>query len=291
MWHIILWIREAFSGIFRNFTMNGFAFILSMLCFSVLAFWMVVGINAQYVSTNLENKVQISVILDDTIKDYGEVEKKIKELEGVESYRFISKEEAYKEMEQSLGDRKEMLTELEFNPLPASFQIKLKNPKEIEKIAKTIETWGITKNIKYGEKFIENLFSTTEKIKKVAYIIIVIMGISAGSMLYVSIRVNILNRNKEIEIKNLVGAGVFNIRIPFILEAMILTTLSSMVVLVIFYLGYDRMIAELSGGIAFASSVPVNEMMKKMIPTMLMAAASIGFISSFLSTQRYLKRH
>jgi cell division transport system permease protein len=194
-------------------------------------------------------------------------------------------------MERNLGDRKEMLTALEFNPLPASFQVKLKNPKEIEKTARTIETWGITKNIKYGENFIENLFATTEKIKKVAYIIIIIMGISAGSMLYVSIRVNILNRNKEIEIKNLVGAGAFNIRVPFILEAIILTTLSSIVVLAAFYLGYDRMIAEITGGIAFTSYIPVKEIMKQMIPIMLLSAVVIGFISSFLSTQKYLKRH
>jgi cell division transport system permease protein len=291
MWNIWLWIREALSGIVRNFTMNLFAFILSTICFLVLAFWMVIGMNTQFVSNNLEDKVQISLNLNNEITNYSEIEEKIKALDGVESYRFVSKEEAYEEMLQKLGDRKEMLTDLSYNPLPASFQVKLKNPKEIEKTALIMKTWGVTKSIKYGEDFIDNLFATTEKIKQLATMIIIVMGISTGSMLYVSIRVNILNRNKEIEIKDLVGAGMFNIRIPFILEAMILTTLSAIVVIATFYFGYDMMIEKITGGVSFASYIPVNEMIKRMIPVMLLTATGIGFISSFLSTQRYLKRH
>lgn len=291
MWSILLWIREAFKGIFRNFTMNFFSIILSMVCFFVLAFWIVIGVNAQYLSNNLEDKVQISLLLDDEVKDYTEIEKKLKELDSVESYSFISKDEAYKDMENKLGDRSEMLTSLGFNPLPASFQIKLKNPKEIKKTAKIVESWGVSKNVKYGENIIENLFNTTTKIKQIAYIVIVIMGISTSVMLYVSIRVNILNRNKEIEIKDLVGAGMFNIRVPFILETLILTSFSAIITLLIFYLGYERIIDYLMGGMSFGNYVSMSEVMQSMIPTLGVAAVGIGLISGFLSTQKYIKRH
>lgn len=291
MWVLGLWIKEANKGLFRNLLMNAFALLLAIICFSLMAFFTVIGMNAKYISSTQEEKVPVVLLLKDEITDYQEIESRIKELKEVKEYTFISKDEAYEEMKQSLGEKDKMLTGLGFNPLPASFEMKLNNPRDINKVVKTIESWGVDKNVKYGKEFLDNFFSVTDKINQIAFWIIIIMSVATGAVIYSSIRMNILNRNKEIEIKNLIGAGSLNIKVPFILEAVLLTTLSASVILAAVFFFYNDMIGIMLSGLPMVTFMEKDQVIKSLVPLMYFVAIVIGIVSSFLSTQRYLKRH
>ncbi|MGN5650478.1 permease-like cell division protein FtsX [Bacillus sp. Brlt_9] len=291
MWTFILWFKEAFKGLFRNILMNSFALLLSVVCFSLLAIFTIIGLNAKYISSSGEDKIQIVLYLKDEVKDYQSIQNKIQEMKQVKSYTFISKDEAYQKMKQELGKREKMLTNLGFNPLPASFELKLHNPRDINKVVKTLESWGVAKDIKFGKEFIDNFFKVTDKINQTAFWIVIIMSVATGAVIYSSIRMNILNRNKEIEIKDLIGAGMLNIRIPFILEAMLLTLFSASLVLVCVYYVYEKGIHFVMKDLPINLFMSVSDVILKLTPTMLGVAVIIALISSILSTQRYLKRH
>lgn len=291
MWNLWLWLKEANRGLFRNFLMNSFALLLSIVCFALLAFFTTVGLNAKYISANQEDKIEVIVHLKDNVTNYEEIEGRIKALNQVKSFVFTSKDEAYEQMKETLGDRSKMLTDLGFNPLPASFEMKLKNPRDVNVVVKTIQSWGVGQDIKYGQEFLDNYFKVTDRVNKIALSIILVMAIATGAVIYSSIRMNILNRNKEIEIKNLVGAGSFNIRVPFVFEAIILTIISATVVIVAEYFLYDDLIRVLVSDLPITNFMSGKEITKSLIPTMYFVAIVIGAVSSFLSTQRYLKRH
>ncbi|MGF7535587.1 permease-like cell division protein FtsX [Bacillus mexicanus] len=291
MWGLILWIKEALRGLFRNFLMNSFALLLSIVCFAMLAFFTTIGINAKYISTNQEEKITVVLLLKDEVKNYQDISNKINDLKEVKSSVFVSKDEAFEEMKQSLGKREKMLTGLGFNPLPASFEIKLNNPRDVERVVKLLDSWGIDKDIKYGQEYLDNFFEVTDKITQLAFWVIIVMSVATGAVIYSSIRMNILNRNKEIEIKDLIGAGLFNIRIPFILEAVILTLISATIVLAIVYFTYDEMIYKMVSGIPITTLMSKGAILKNLLYPMYFMAIVIGVISSVISTQRYLKRH
>jgi len=291
MWAIWFWLKEAGKGLFRNFLMNSFALLLAIVCFAILAISTTIGINAKYISANQEEKIQIILHLKDEVTDYQGIEERLSQLNEVKSFVFVSKDEAYEYMKQSLGKRKDMLTDLNFNPLPASFEINLKNPRDVKRVVKIIESWGVDENVKYGEEFLDNYFKVTDRINKMAFWVIVVMAFATASVIYSSIRMNILNRNKEIEIKDLVGAGMFNVRIPFVFEALILTLVSASIVLAGIYFYYDNMISMLISDLPIVTFMSVNQVMKSLIPPMYLVAVVIGVVSSVLSTQKYLKRH
>ncbi|WP_456363761.1 cell division protein FtsX [Priestia aryabhattai] len=291
MWAIWFWLKEASKGLFRNFLMNSFALLLSIVCFAILAISTTIGINAKYISANQEEKIQVILHLKDEVTDYQGIEDRLTQINEVKSFVFVSKEEAYEYMKQSLGKRKDMLTDLNFNPLPASFEINLKNPRDVKRVVKIIESWGVDENVKYGEEFLDNYFKVTDRINKMAFWIIIVMAFATASVIYSSIRMNILNRNKEIEIKDLVGAGMLNVRIPFVFEAIILTVTSASIVLAGIYFYYDNMISVLISDLPIVTFMSINQVMKSLIPPMYLVAVVIGIVSSVLSTQRYLKRH
>lgn len=291
MWVVWLWIKEAVKGIRRNLLMNSFAFLLAIMCFVLLASSIIVATNARHMAETQENKIEIVVHIKDEITDYRNIEEKIKGLQQVKSYSFVSKEEAYEVMKQDLGNRKGMLTDLGFNPLPASFEIKLHDAREVQRVVNTIESWGIDKSIKYGEEFLDNFFKITDRINQIAIFAIIAVAFVVGAVIFASIRMNILNRNKEIEIKNLVGAGPLNIRVPFVLEAVMLTFISATFVLILVYFFYEKGISYLASGFPLGSFIGVNEIMGRITVPMYFVALVIAFTSALLSTAKYLKRH
>ncbi|QJX80558.1 cell division protein FtsX [Priestia megaterium] len=291
MWAIWFWLKEANKGLFRNFIMNSFALLLSIVCFAILAISTTIGINAKYISANQEEKIQVILHLKDDVKNYQQIEDRIRQLQEVKSFVFVSKDEAYEQMKQSLGKKQDMLTDLNFNPLPASFEINLKNPRDVKRVVKIIESWGVDENVKYGAEFLDNYFKVTDRINKIAFWVIIVMAFATASVIYSSIRMNILNRNKEIEIKDLVGAGMLNVRIPFVFEAVILTIISASIVLAGIYFYYEDMIKILLSDLPIVMFMSVDQVMRSLIPPMYLVAIVIGIVSSVLSTQRYLKRH
>lgn len=80
--------------------------------------------------------VAITVYLKDNISDNlkESIERKIKSWEEVKEVKYVSEEEAFEKFkEQNKGS--DILKEIEVNPLPASFEIKLKNYKKVEQVA------------------------------------------------------------------------------------------------------------------------------------------------------------
>lgn len=290
MWKMILWFREAFKGLFRNLTLNLLAVVMSTICLCLLAGGIILGLNAKHFATEMENNMGITVYLKPDVTHYDQIESDLNAIGGVKELSFTTKDEAYEKMKRKLGKNDSMLTELGYNPLPAHFFLKLTNPKDIPKVAKTIETWGISSKVRYGEDFVKDLFLLTDKAKQVAFYTIIASGIVAAGMIFIAIKINIFNRNKEIEIKDLIGAGMFNIRIPFILEALILSLTASGAVILMVWVMYDRTMSYVTGGI-FSNYLPLGELMMKLIPFLLVVAIAIALIGSFISTQRYLKRH
>jgi cell division transport system permease protein len=290
MWKIMLWFKEAGKGILRNLTLNTLASAMTIICLSILAAGIVLGLNAKHLATITEQNMEVTVHIKNDLTNYSEIENRIKELGGVTEIGFVSKEEAYEKMKVRLGKNADMLTDLGYNPLTASFSIGLEDPKQIPKVARTIETWGISTKVNYGEDFLQDLFMITDKAKQWAFWTIIVSGTVAAGMIFIAIKINIFNRNKEIEIKDLIGAGMFNIRIPFILEAVILSMASALIVVGLVKLFYERAMVYVTGGV-FTNFLPVQEVLSKMTPLLLLVAFTIALIGSFISTQRYLKRH
>ena len=78
--------------------------------------------------------VLIAVYLKDNISDElkESIEKEIKSWEEVKEVKYISKEEAFERFKEQNKDS-EILNEIQGNPLPASFEIKLKSYKKLSR--------------------------------------------------------------------------------------------------------------------------------------------------------------
>lgn len=289
-WLILLWLKETFYGFFRNFFRNFSAIILSTACLFLFAIAFVVGEYGQFIAKDMEKKVEIKVYLHDEVVNYHEIEERIGSVSGVKEVTFSSKEEEKEKIKKELGEDGDMVEVLAINPFAASFSVRLHNPHHVKEISQEIKSWGIAEKIEYGEGYIESLLIFTENANYVAYAMIVVVAVYAAYIVNNAISFNIIQRKNEIRIKQLTGAGNFTIRMPFIMEALIIMLISSSIVYGLFTRGYGELAVSLKKAIPYAPILDSHLLLEALTKPLYLMAIVIGLFGSLISTQRFLKR-
>ena len=213
-------IRETMVSLKRNNWMSFASIGTVAVSLFVLGVFLLLVLNMNRMASALESQVQISVYLEDGLSadDRQDIASDIEALQGIESIRYISKDEAKARLEDRLGDQKYLLDALgDKNPLPDSFEVVVKSPDLVETAAKAIDRMDGVQEAKYGQDVIEHLFAITRLIRIFGLVLMVLL---AGATLFIisnTIRLTVFARRKEIAIMKYVGATDWFIRWPFLL--------------------------------------------------------------------------
>lgn len=291
-WLMILWVKEAFFGFFRNLGWNIAALFLSIFCLLGFSVSFVAGENASFLAKELGEKVEIQVDLLESIKEsqHPSIIQRVEELPEVKEVSYISQEETYDKVKSDMGEDADILEVLDTNPFTARLIVKLHAPEQVEHVAKEIETWNVANNVQYGEGYVERLLSITNTISKIGYIVTIIVALATVYIVSSVIKFNIDQRKEEIKVKQLTGTGIFTIRFPFILEAMIITGISSLIVYIAFYFGYETVMQNVKDMVPYIPIVEPEYIVTNISKWLFLLALGIGFVGSILSTTRNLER-
>jgi cell division transport system permease protein len=156
----------------------------------------------------------------------------------VKDVRFVSKQEALREMRQKHPDE---VAQLFTNPFPNALTVIPKRGDDVEKVAQLFRAdpaLGIDK-VDYGRK-------TTHKVLRLAhvieafFIIAVVLLLAASTLLIANtIRLSIFSRRREIEVMKLVGATNWFVRGPFMLEGVLCGVAGALGAVILLILGKE----------------------------------------------------
>ncbi len=136
--------------------------------------------------------------------------------------KYISKDLALKELQQTLGPTNSILEGFTENPLPASFELKLKpealDPIRIKLKSSQIKQLAGVDDVQYGEKWLSSLNIISKGMKIITAFIGNIIFIAVAFATYSTIKILFYRRVEEIETLKLLGATRSFIRLPFLLE-------------------------------------------------------------------------
>ena len=139
--------------------------------------------------------------------------------------KFVTEEQALSRARQELVEFREAYRDLAVNPLPASFEIRLKptarDAGSAQQVAERLKGFPFIEDVRYGRDWVERL----DKLRNMAAAVGLIIGLAFAAVavviIGVTIRITVLQRAKEISIMRLVGATNRYIRGPFLLEGAI----------------------------------------------------------------------
>jgi len=228
--------RETFINM-RHSGLIGFLSIvivaLTTMVFSILLI-ITNHINTQF--GVLKKSPFVVAFIEDGLDDLQreQIHKQIQRLPQVDTVLYVSKEEALQRTSRMFGERREVLDGLEdMNPLPSSFEIKVKDQylrevKEVADAVKKLSGVAEVQNAEEASKFIKS-------VEMIALLIIAIMGLSSIIIIFFSVTITTYMRRDEIKIMRLVGSSRAFIRIPLLLQGLMEGLLGSVLGVSIIY--------------------------------------------------------
>ena len=244
-------IRDSFKSVFRNFSLSLASISCIAITLIVVAISIILTYNVNNFTVLVEKDVTIVAFLDKTVdlNKRLEIEEKIKSIDEVDRYEFISKAEIAKQMMESSEDFRNAIqgwSEEEL-PLQDTYQVKVKDIEKISIVAENIKNIDGVSVVKYGEGMIEQLISIFDVVRKVCIAIVVALIVVTAFLIANTIKITIFSRKREIEIMRLVGASNLNIKIPFIFEGLFLGILGSIIPIVLTIYGYNALYENFDG--------------------------------------------
>jgi len=277
-------MAEGFKGLCRaKFS----AFVaISTIFFSLILIgsFIIFIFNIQQLINQIQSRMELEIFFDNsyTMEQIEKLHQQLINTEGIESAYYVSKEEAANIFIKQFGqDIFEILNE---NPLPPSFQVRLKPNFRTSIKAKNLSD-KISKLEGVDEVlYRQDLLLLLERYIRIFIIIILSIGLllAVGSIFLVSntIKLIIFSRSKIIEIMKLVGATRRFIRQPFLVEGVIQGAIGGSLAALIFYIAFRIIKIEIPGLIFFYQN-------NYLILTFL--GIIFGLIGSLLALRKFLK--
>jgi len=257
----------------------------------VLGGFVILALNLNTLIRQIESKVEITVYLKDGISsiDVQNLQDKIIVWPEVADVTYVSKEEALNRLRRDLKDQPEMLEAISGNPLPASFEIKLKNPRTADKVAGKLKGEVAIDEIKYGQDIAKKLFAVTTVIRWIGLVFIILLCFASLVLIANTIRLAIFARRKEIGIMKLVGATNWFIRWPFIFEGIFEGLIGSALAVTVLYLANVFFLMKAEELIPFLPLSFSQILFIKLMFGLALAGSTIGAIGSMIALRRFLK--
>ena len=235
-------IRDAVKSVIRNFSLSLASISCITITLIIVAVAIIASLNVQNFTEAIEKDMTIVVFVDNDSNedDVKEIEKEIKKISNVEKYTYQSKQDVKTKMQEESEVFNTVLNnwDEEESPLKDTFQVKVKRIERIKQTAEKIEKIDHVSIVRYGEGMVDKMVSAFSSVEKVTYGIVIALILVTIFLIVNTIKLTISARRREIGIMRLVGASNITIKIPFIIEGMILGLFGSIVPVLIVTYGY-----------------------------------------------------
>jgi cell division transport system permease protein len=233
-------IKEGLGGFRRAKLSTAVSVVTISISLILLGMFAIVTRNAANLVESIRNKVEIEAFLQESLKssDTDSIRTMILALAGVDSVTFISKEEAARIFKEEFGE--DIHKVLEFNPLPQSFKVALKegfrNAESADQVQKQIRQLKGIDDVVYRKAILEFIDKRVRTVSLIALGLGILITLSAIVLVSNTIRLTIYSKQQIIETMKLVGATPGFIRLPFILEGISQGFLGGLIASAVIYL-------------------------------------------------------
>ncbi|HEX8431722.1 MAG TPA: permease-like cell division protein FtsX [Longimicrobium sp.] len=279
-------LREAFAA-FRRTP------LLAMLSVVAIAFSLFIvglfGLTAYNISqavSRVEEKVEVVGYLRDdaTPAQLQLAQDEIRRLPEVQELRYVDKTEALATAMAEMDEFRDVFTDLESNPLPASIEVSLRtgqsNPDAVGRVAKRLGAYAFVEEVDYGDGWVEKIYTIRRLFGAAATAIGGAFALVAAIIIATAIRIAVFARREEISIMRLVGATDGFVQLPFVLEGVITGFLGGLAAAGLTYLSF---------GVLNRYLFQLNFLPTEWIVGVVAAGTVFGFLSSMVAVRRHLE--
>lgn len=285
-------LKKAGQSFIRHIAMSLSAATAVTVTLTLLSLFLILAGNVSLFAGNIENGLQIHVVLNSDIDSKQEIEDAGNALKKVDNVAVATLSDKDEELELMIKEKGEAFAMYrgEDNPLSNAFFVTVKNADQIETTCAEIAKLDFVKDAVYGGTSVSSLISLLDLIRKGGLIFVLLLFLLTGYLISNTIKTTIYARSEEIAIMRNVGASNHFIKVPFMMEGVLIGVVGAILPCIFTYFGY-AWFYDVIGGRLFTELFalqPIWPFVLWISLSLLAAGMIIGMIGSFLSTTRYL---
>lgn len=298
MSRLAFFLGEAYRALRRN-AAPSLAAIVTIAVTVLLVGVLVPVLDASGSKTNdVRSQLELKVFLfdDATNGEIKNLQDKITSIPHVESVDYVSPAQALKILEDRLED-KSLLDQLNSNPLPPAFNVKVDNPDNIESVQTALSPPDSTgkpqpisaaiDEIVTGEQT-QQIREVTGAVKILLAVIAVLLAVASLFLVGNTIRLSIYARRREVEVMQLVGATNWFIRWPFVIEGLVVGLFGALIAVGILFLGKVTIVDPLSDNFALVENLNTISF-GPLIAALVAGAMVVAALGSGVTLRRFLR--
>lgn len=283
--------KEGFKNVWNNRIMSIASVCVLVSCLVLTGAASLLSVNVSKVVDSVGQSNETTVYIDDK---YSQLEavyvgKKIEKVDNVASVEFYSKDDAFRHYKDELGDELFALIEKDRNPLPDAFIVVMDDLSLYDETVEKIQQIEGVDSINNRGDFAKKLTEISNLISVISFGIVIALTVISLFIIANTIRATMYSRRYEISIMKSVGATNMFVRIPFLIEGMLIGLISALVATGGLSLLYEGVAQAISASMPI-DYIPLADVIIIIAVAFAVSGILVGFFGSFISIRKYLKK-
>ncbi len=282
--------KRAFEDLIANRLLSLLTVLTIALSILMVSAAILLAVNTDIALEEWKKSTRIMAYLKaDGTADAPELARSIRSADGVDSARFIPRDDALTELKARMSHHASLLENLAENPLPDAFEIRVRPDEQgwerLESVAGRIRTLPGIEEVEYGQQWVGALRDIARLLRTASEAITGLFLIAALSIVAATIRLVIYSRREEVDIMRLVGASEGFIRAPFYISGVIQGVAGAAIGLAALAAVFNALAARTELG-GLAELIRFRFLSPAMIAAIIAASMAVGALGSHWSLRR-----
>jgi cell division transport system permease protein len=291
---ITLFFKRAVDDILKNRFLNLITVITISLSVLIVCAFFLFFINTSEIINSWKKGLRMMAYLKSGLNhtELADLKRALASLEGVQSVRFISREEALSQLKAQMERQASIFENLGQNPLPDAFEIRMAAAsdswQQIESLAARVESLTQVEEAEYGQRWIGRFVHLISLFRLAGYAMGALFFMATVFIVANTMRLVIYARREEVDIMRLVGATDSFIKIPFYLEGIIQGGLGAAVGLAALYIAFFLISSSLQQGF-FPGPFRLQFFSLDLSAAIILGSMLVGWLGCYISLKQFLR--
>lgn len=287
--------NQAKKNIIRNGLMSVASLFTIICCLVILGVFMIISLNVSTITDQIKDQCEIQVFMEQSASEerVSAVYNEIMAVENVKSAELYTKAQMFEDVKQTMFEGREELIESlgdEDNPFSDSYKIVLTDISAASDVAAKLKDIENVESVTNKQDVVNIVLSASRTVRHISVVIMALLLIVAIVIISNTVRLTVFNRRKEINIMKYIGATDRFIRVPFLVEGVLIGILGAAVSFLLMCGGYMFVLRYMSThNFELFRLVDIEVVAIWLGVIFVIVGGLIGMLGSAVSMKKYLR--
>ena len=287
--------REGVKGLWKNRTMSIASIAVLISCLLLTGVAGLLTIDLSVTMASIEGNNTLTVFLEENLPALTAVKvgEDLRKIDNVTDCTLVPKDDALANLIDAMGDNDGTLFDSmrgSGNPLPDAYTLSLSDLSLYDETVSKIEAVEGVSEVSDYRNVATKLSNLNRLVRYGSIAIVIVLAVVSLFIISNTIKVTLFSRRMEILIMKAVGATNGFVRIPFIVEGLVIGLLSGVISAVVLYFSYGKAVEVVYDLAPFLTVVDIKPYALWLYLGYILVGMMFGVVGGIISIGKYLKR-